>query len=492
MRTIGLLVVLVLACLAQDSIPDMLEGVLPGVVTIIIPKEAAYSQGAGLAGTDAAYAKMLDVAGLSGGSGFLIERNGKSFVVTNAHVVRGAAEGPDSIEAFSIEQTRYTMRLAALDSLYDLAVLEFEGGAPGPEMKSLRFRTDDIRIGETVYAVGNPLLEFPYSVSGGIVGGKNRRHPDLTGKFGFIQSTATTTWGNSGGPLVDAKGRVAGVVTKIQFHPMGNQLYQQTQINLALDARIAARLVERMLANGGRLRRAYLGIELTEDVSDSEPHRQESPPVLAGCVPDSPAKKMLEAKKHYRVLRIGRTEVASVADALEALEQVQPGETVSVELSPPKSDQVEVVKITAGELTDANAAAIGQYILAKAGRMMAEREGGIVLRRSAEMPESNAGVIVRSLPIRRKGVAAAERPSNVAAAAKVPAEGRIIAAGMYDDDGTRMFRVRNTRDLGIAMKITAMSGLVDVLHVPAGETEPIRLALVFSEKPDILRRTLLY
>ena len=214
--------------------------------------------------------------------------------------------------------------------------------------------------------------------------------------------------------------------------------------------------------------------------------------MLAGCVPDSPAKKMLEAKKHYRVLRIGRTEVASVADALEALEQVQPGETVSVELSPPKSDQVEVVKITAGELTDANAAAIGQYILAKAGRMMAEREGGIVLRRSAEMPESNAGVIVRSLPIRRKGVAAAERPSNVAAAAKVPAEGRIIAAGMYDDDGTRMFRVRNTRDLGIAMKITAMSGLVDVLHVPAGETEPIRLALVFSEKPDILRRTLLY
>ena len=116
----------------------------------------------------------------------------------------------------------------------------------------------------------------------------------------------------------------------------------------------------------------------------------------------------------------------------------------------------------------------------------------MVLRRSAEMPESNAGVVVRSLPIRRSGAAAAKPPANIAAGAKAPAEGRIVAAGMYDDDGTRMFRVRNARDLGVAVKITAMSGLVDVLQVPVGETEPTRLALAFSEKPDILRRTLLY
>jgi S1-C subfamily serine protease len=472
----------------------MLENVLPGVVTVAIPRETAYSRGAGLAGVDAAYARMLDVTGLSGGSGFLIERNGKSYVVTNAHVVRGAAEGPGSIEVFSIDQTKYAMRLAALDSLYDLAVLEFEGGAPGAEMRPLKFRTDEIRIGESVFAIGNPLLEFPYSVSNGIVGGKNRRHPDLTGKFGFIQSTATTTWGNSGGPLVDSKGRVAGVVTKIQFHPMGNQLYQQTQINLALDARIAAKLAERMLANGGHLRRAYLGVEITEDVTDSEPHRQESPPVLAGCVPKSPAAAVLATKKNYRILRIGRTEISNASDALEALEQVQPGDTLSIELSPLKSDQVEVVKVVAGELTDANAAAIGQYTLGKAGRMVAEREGGIMLRRSAEIAESNAGVIVRSLPVRRRGHGPAPpKPSmSVAAAAKVPAEGRIIAAGLYDDDGARMFRVHNTRDLGIAVKITAMSGLVDVLHVSNGDSEPVRLAVAFSEKADTLRRTLLY
>ena len=55
-----------------------------------------------------------------------------------------------------------------------------------------------------------------------------------------------------------------------------------------------------------------------------------------------------------------------------------------------------------------------------------------------------------------------------------------------------MYRVRNTRDLGVAVKITAMSGLVDVLHLPEGESDPLRLAVSFSDKPDLLRRTLLY
>ncbi|MBS1872694.1 MAG: trypsin-like peptidase domain-containing protein [Acidobacteria bacterium] len=496
MRTLFIFLGSLLACFAQDSVPDMLENVLPAVVTVVIPKEAQYSQGAGLAGADQAYAKMLDVTGMSGGSGFLIERGGKPYVVTNAHVVRGATGTAGSIEAISIDQTHYPMKLAALDSLYDLAVLEFDGGSPGPEMKMLRFRAEEVRVGESVYAVGNPLLEFPYSVSSGIVGGKNRRHPDLTGKFGFIQSSATTTWGNSGGPLVDSKGRVAGVVTKIQFHPMGNQLYQQTQINLALDSRIALKLVERMLAGGGRLRRAYLGLEITEDVTDSEPHRQASPPAIAGTVAGSPARKALESKKGYRVLRIGKIDVASAADALEAFEAVQPGDTVAIEIGPQKSDQVEIVKVVAGELTDANAAAIGQYVLAKAGRIAAEREGGIVLRRSSGMPESNASVVVRSLPTRRKAAGAAtapaKMPSNVGATSRVPPEGRIVAAGLYDDDGTRMYRVRNTRDLGVAVKITAMSGLVDVLHLPEGESDPLRLAVSFSDKPDLLRRTLLY
>jgi S1-C subfamily serine protease len=496
MRYPVLVLATVLTCLAQDSVPDMLENVLPAVVTVVIPKESQYSQGAGLAGVDQAYVKGLDLAGLSGGSGFVIERGGKALVVTNAHVVRGATGGPGSIEAFSIDQTRYPMRLAALDTLYDLAVLEFDGGSPGPEIKTLRFRADEIRIGEPVFAVGNPLLEFPYSVSAGIVGGKNRRHPDLTGKFGFLQSTATTTWGNSGGPLVDSKGRVAGIVTKIQFHPMGNQLYQQTQINLALEGRIAARLVEKMLANGGRLKRAYLGVEITEDVQDSEPHRQVAPPILNGTITGSPAKKVLDSKRHYRVLRIGRTDIANAADALEAFEQVQPGDVVSIELSPPKSDQVETVKITAAELSDANAASVGQYVVAKTGRIIAEREGGLVLRRSPGMPESNASVVVRSLPVRRKGAVAAagpaKPPSSISSTAKLPPEGRIVAAGLYDEDGTRMFRVNNTRDLGIAVKITAMSGLVDVLHMPVGESDPLRLAVSFSDKPDVLRRTLLY
>ncbi len=98
------------------------------------------------------------------------------------------------------------MKLAALDTLWDIAVLSFGDSGPGSELLPLEFRSTEIRLGENVYALGNPLGEYPFSVVPGIISGKNRRDSDLTGIFGFLQTTATLTNGNSGGPLVDAVG----------------------------------------------------------------------------------------------------------------------------------------------------------------------------------------------------------------------------------------------------------------------------------------------
>ena len=115
----------------------------------------------------------MDITGLSGrGSGFIIQHQGLFYVITNAHVVQQAASDQDLV-VITINGTRYPVRVVGGDSFYDLAVLAFTD-KPGNEIKSLSFRQEMLRVGEAVYAVGNPQGTFPYSVSEGIIGGLNR------------------------------------------------------------------------------------------------------------------------------------------------------------------------------------------------------------------------------------------------------------------------------------------------------------------------------
>lgn len=490
MKHTGLILVLSLAAsaAAQQSVPDMLEKVLPGVVTVTTKRGSDQRQGSGLTASDSAYAKalLLNDQEANGGSGFVVEQGGRKYVVTNAHVV---AADPASAAIYSLNRTRYQMRLAGLDTLWDLAVLAFEDPGPGPEIRALEFRTAEIRLGESVYAIGNPLSEFPFSVVPGIIGGKNRRDPDLTGQFGFLQSTATLIWGNSGGPLVDADGRVTGINTKAHFHVAGNQTYQQPQINLALEGRIAAPLVAEMLANGGRLKRAYFGLEITADTPANEFSAQPVPCLLHAVIPGSPAAG-LSQKLGWRVERIGNMDIETPEDVLEALEQARPGKSVRFELVDPKSSKAEVVNLVPQELTDANSASLGKFVLEQNNFVVTEANGAMLIRRDPNAPSSNTGLTMRAVSTTRR-----TRPLTAAtaeaASPRLPSPLRVIAAGQFGD-GSQLYRVRNGRDLGVAFKIAATSGVVDFYHSPEGKGEPVPVTISLSGSLETRRRTILY
>ena len=106
---------------------------------------------------------------------------------------------------------------------------------------------------------------YPYSVTDGIISAKNRARGGLTGKFGFLQHTATIIWGNSGGPLINEKGEVVGVNSQIAFAtaPDGSQVLQQ-QINFSLEPKITERLINEVLNNNGRVKRSYIGLEVAQ------------------------------------------------------------------------------------------------------------------------------------------------------------------------------------------------------------------------------------
>jgi S1-C subfamily serine protease len=177
------------------------------------------------------------------GSGFVFTPDG--FLLTNSHVVHGAAE---VIAAFA-DGAEYRARPIGEDPSTDTAVLRLEGGTtPALPLADSR----DLQQGQIAIAVGSPL-GFDFSVTAGIVSALGRSLPGFGGRIieDVIQTDAALNPGNSGGPLLDSAGRVIGVNTAAI--PSAHGL----AFAVAIDT---AKWIASELMRHGRVRRAVLGL----------------------------------------------------------------------------------------------------------------------------------------------------------------------------------------------------------------------------------------
>ncbi len=143
------------------------------------------------------------------GSGFVIHPDG--YIVTNAHVlVRAAAQ-----KVIFADKTEYEAEQIALDEPRDLAVLRIKSPKPLPALTL--GRSDDMMVGETVIAIGNPL-GYQHTVTSGIVSALHRKidFDDGSSYEDLIQTDASINRGNSGGPLLNVLGELIGVNTAIR------------------------------------------------------------------------------------------------------------------------------------------------------------------------------------------------------------------------------------------------------------------------------------
>lgn len=132
------------------------------------------------------------------GTGFIINEEG--YFVTNAHVLAGATEA----QAVTYEQEVIPATLIGYNEALDVALLNIPGEYEKIDLED----SDEVQVGEKVIAIGNPLgLQF--SVSEGIVSGVHR--PGPSGLNAYIQTDAALNPGNSGGPLINKKGKVIGI-----------------------------------------------------------------------------------------------------------------------------------------------------------------------------------------------------------------------------------------------------------------------------------------
>lgn len=177
------------------------------------------------------------------GSGVAFTPDG--YVLTNAHVAAGARE----LELGFTDGTTSRAHVVGFDHATDLAVVRTREPAP----KHASFGDSArLKVGQLVVAIGNPL-GFSSTVSAGVVSalGRTMRARDGRAMEGIIQSDVALNPGNSGGPLVDSRGRVVGVNTAIILGAQG------LSFSVPVDT---AKWVVAELMTTGRVRRGWLGI----------------------------------------------------------------------------------------------------------------------------------------------------------------------------------------------------------------------------------------
>jgi S1-C subfamily serine protease len=242
---------LVLAPLAGRQppldVPGIAAAARPAVVTVLADTPLRLLPGK--TGGEAALAAEAGegIAGLfRRGSGFVIDPAG--LIATNHHVVAGAGRTAVRFADGRLADAEFAGR----DPRTDLALLRVRPERPLP---ALAFADSaGVRIGEPVIVIGDPF-GYAGSVSSGIVSGVDRTFDEVD-PIGFLQHDAALNPGNSGGPALDASGKVVGINTAIPDHS-----FFGSGVGLAIPANEAKRILAELAARGF-VERARLGVSV--------------------------------------------------------------------------------------------------------------------------------------------------------------------------------------------------------------------------------------
>ena len=232
------------------SIEDVANKLSPSVVSIVTKSQSSYGR----------YNISSETEGA--GTGIIVSSGG--YILTNRHVIDGAS----TVSVVLYNGTTYeSVKVVATDPLNDIAFLKIDGVDDLTSAELGDSKT--LNIGQQVIAIGNALGQYQNTVTSGIVSGTNRTivasssdsSSDAETLTDMIQTDAAINSGNSGGPLVNAKGQVIGINTAVDSSAQG--------IGFAIPIGAAKGMLNELLDTGS-VKRAYIGLnylQITPEVA---------------------------------------------------------------------------------------------------------------------------------------------------------------------------------------------------------------------------------
>jgi serine protease Do/serine protease DegQ len=321
------------------------------------------------------------------GSGVIISDDG--YIITNRHVV--APERGQKIDAIKVrlaDDREFTAELIGEDAKTDVAVLRIEADEPLPAIKIAN--SELLRVGDVVFAIGNPL-EVGLTATKGIVSATGRDSLDILGAGSyenFIQTDAAINMGNSGGALIDAWGRLIGINTAILSRSGGS-----IGIGLAIPSNLAIGVAHK-LVNSGEVQRGLLGIipgDLNSELAESFDLKSTKGAIVNQVQEGSPAEA--GGLEHGDVIiEIDGAPIDSARQLRLTVSQMEPGREVEVKVI--RDGKTLSLPITLGDLNGtASSGKAGVKDLHGLNLEPVDDE----LRESASIPDRVQGLYVKSL-----------------------------------------------------------------------------------------------
>ena len=275
------------------------------------------------------------------GSGVIVTTDG--YIITNNHVVEGA----DELSVLLPDEREFKAKVIGADPKTDVAVIKIEAeNLPTVTLAD----SDKIRVGDVVFAMGNPL-GVGQTVTMGIVSAKGRNKlgllENVQGYEDFIQTDAAINMGNSGGALIDARGRLVGINSAIVSTTRGN-----IGIGFAIPVNLAASIMHSLIETG-TVARGYLGVfteSVTPELAESLGLPKDTKGVaITDITPDSPAEKA-KLKRTDIILAVNGRAIMSLEDLRLTIAQSVPGSTVNLSIL--RDGKAHTTEVTLGTLTE--------------------------------------------------------------------------------------------------------------------------------------------
>ena len=257
------------------------------------------------------------------GSGFILTEDG--YILTNYHVV----ENSNSITVAMYNGDTYDATLIGYDESNDVAVLKVDAEGLSPVVLG---DSDNLNVGDSVVAIGNPLGELTFSLTAGLVSAKDREvtlSNSLT--MDLIQTDCAINSGNSGGALFNLYGEVIGI-TNAKYSSSSSSSASIDNIGFAIPINDVLRVVYDLQQYGRVRGRAYLGVTLQNlDASVAEIYGLPSGPQVVTVTEGSCSEKA-GLQPHDIILEFDGREINAYSDLVSALSKHRAGDTVKLKL----------------------------------------------------------------------------------------------------------------------------------------------------------------